>query len=122
MARIKAETLEVVCCNNLRYPLTVECDYQSGRNIYCDVKHGDFWETGIHCAHSKVVPSFLERTYRSFEAYEHESNYDYLHGCWFLRTKTRDYICSYLEIDGYVYCDVRGKHTGYDPRLDSEAQ
>ena len=117
MAHIKAETLSLVCCNVLRYPLTVKCDSQDESNIYCNRKFGDWWEVNEHCEHSKYMPQFIERNYKSFEAYEHESSYDYLDGCWDLSVSRAIYVCSYLEIDGHVYCDVRGEYTGFDPRI-----
>lgn len=116
MAHVKAEVLDVVCCNGLMFPLTNDCNDQDESNTYCDVKHGDYWDTGIHCKHSKIVSRFIERTYKRFDAAEHDPAYDYLFGCWDLIAGPGEYICSYLEIDGHVYCDVRGEYTGYDPR------
>ena len=122
MAHIKAEVLTLVCCNRLIFPLTDRCNSQDANNYRCDVKFGDMWETDINCAHSKLVPSFIERTYKSFEAEEHDPTWDHLFGCWDLRLSRTDYICSYLEIDGRVYCDVRGEYTGFDPRVNNEEE
>lgn len=120
MAHIKAETLEVVCCNGLVFPLVAPCNSEDDSNYRCDVKFGDLWETDIHCRHSKIVPRFIERDYKRFEAEMHDAAYDYLDGCWDLKAGRGCYVCSYLEIDGHVYCDVRGEYTGHDPREQAE--
>ena len=116
MAHVKAETIEWVCCNRLRYPIVAPCEPQDERHIYCDRKYGDLFEIENYCPHSKLFKRFIERDYKRFSACQHESNYDFLDGCYDLSVSNRVFICSYLEIDGHIYCDVRDELDFTDPR------
>lgn len=122
MAHVKAEILSLVCCNGLMYPLTMPCNYQDRENTHCDRTYGDMWETGVHCNHSKFSKTFIERDYKRFDAEEHDPTYDNQFGCWDLSVGKTTYLCSYLEIDGRVYCDIRDEYEGYDPRISNSEE
>ena len=115
MAQIKAEILSVCCTNGLFYPLYVPCDSEDKNHSYCDRKYGNTFECGIYCEHSAIKQRFIERQYKRFEASEHNT-WDCFTGCYDLSTTNADHVCSYLEIDGRVYCDVRDDLNCYDPR------
>lgn len=117
MAQIKAETLHVCCTNRLVYPLTVLCNSEDKYNMYCDRKFEDSIKCGTYCEHSVIKPQFMERQFKKFEAYEHNI-YDLFNECYDLVTSNAEYICSYLEIDGHVYCDLRDELEWPDPRID----
>ena len=119
MAHVKAEVLDLVCCQGLMYPLVNHCDKgQDETNHYCIKRVDDFYAVGVYCEHSKLAPTFIERTYKRFEATEHDPTWDHLFGCWDLDVGKTTYICSYLEIDGHIYCDERGNLYGMDdPRI-----
>ena len=119
MSHIKAEVLNLCCTRNLMYPLTVKCDSQDENNRRCDRVFGDMWETNEHCEHSVWKPTFIERDYKRFTAEEHNGTWDYMFGCYDLDVAKTSYLCSYLEIDGRVYCDVRDEYCGFDPRNSS---
>lgn len=104
MAHVTLEELYYVCDCCYGFPCTEECDTCAA---WC--------EGGLDpydgCKHQETRTRFIGRSYRNFEAEEHDARYDGLFGYWDFTAGERTRICSYLEIDGHVYCDKRESET-----------
>ena len=98
MAHVKLEELYGVCGCCYGFPDSEECDFSAK---WC--KEGD----PENCGHWHPRTRFIERNYRDFMAEEHFANFDYLDGYWDFTSGGKTRVCSYLEIDGHVYCDER---------------
>jgi hypothetical protein len=70
-------------------------------------EHGDMDIIGGPCRYEQIETIYEERSMKRFTAREgRTTGYEYWEG-WILETNKREYPCTYLEIDGYVYCDLR---------------
>lgn len=98
MAHVKFEEIYGVCHheNYSLYPR--ECDINA--DWCCGGCPDD-------CELYEPKTRYIEREYKRISAEEHDSTYDYLYGYWDLVAGGKTRVCSYLEIDGHVYCDVR---------------
>ena len=109
MAHVKAEARKLVCGNALQYgkPRAL-CDYGENARGYCAKEGCDVYEVGEFCEFVKPSSAFIERDFRCVEAEEHDGTYDGCIGYYDLRLRRGiAHVCSYLEIDGRVYCDER---------------
>ena len=101
MAHIKLEEIYFLCSH---VGMDEECDTSAD---WC--RNPDAIYEGRRCDWCDSKTRFIECNRREFSAEEHDATYDGLHGCWDFTSVGKTRICSYLEIDGHVYCDVRGE-------------